>query len=158
MTLRVFRLVDEAFADTAFTGEGARRYGGRWNSPGIAVIYTAASLSLAQLELLVHIENADVLMRYWLYFPVEVDERAVLHVRDYAELPANHARWPGPSETRRIGDRWAAEEASVGLSVPSVITPGEGNLLLNPWHSDYATAVRIGHRERFVFDRRLGGE
>ncbi len=158
MTLRVYRLVDEAFADTAFTGEGARLYGGRWNSPGTAVVYTAASLSLAQLELLVHIEYAEVLMRYWVYFPVEVDERSVLHVDDYAAVPANYARWPVPSESRRIGDRWATEGVSVGLSVPSVITPGEENLLLNPRHPDYATAVCIGNRQRFVFDRRLGRE
>jgi len=55
-----FRLVDEDYLESAFSGDGARLYGGRWNAPGVAMVYTAQSLSLAQLELLVHLLSASL--------------------------------------------------------------------------------------------------
>jgi RES domain-containing protein len=76
--LKCFRLVDEDYLESAFSGDGARLYGGRWNAPGVAMVYTAQSLSLAQLELLVHLEADDVLRRHWRYFAVEVAPQAIL--------------------------------------------------------------------------------
>ncbi|MHB8148190.1 MAG: RES domain-containing protein, partial [Vulcanimicrobiaceae bacterium] len=35
---------------TALSGEGARLYGGRWNTPGVAALYASSSLALALLE------------------------------------------------------------------------------------------------------------
>lgn len=52
----VWRLLTARFADTAFTGEGARLYGGRWNRKGVPMVYTAGSQSLATLEMLVQDE------------------------------------------------------------------------------------------------------
>nr|MBP8283232.1 RES domain-containing protein [Chromatiaceae bacterium] len=75
--MRCFRLVDEDYLEAAFSGEGARLYGGRWNSPGVAVVYTAQSLSLAQLELLVHLEAEAVLRGHWRYFAVDVAPRVI---------------------------------------------------------------------------------
>ena len=40
-------------------GEGARKVGGRWNSPGRAVVYMAQSVALAVLENLVHMSRRD---------------------------------------------------------------------------------------------------
>ncbi|WP_295387028.1 RES family NAD+ phosphorylase [uncultured Thiodictyon sp.] len=153
--MRWFRLVDEAFAGSAFTGEGARLYGGRWNSPGVAMVYTAQSLSLAQLELLVHLEAEDVLRRHWRWFAVEVMPEAILECESWADLPPDYAAWPAPASTRALGDRWVAASASVALSVPSAITPGERTLLLNPAHPDYATAVVVGDAMRLTLDRRF---
>jgi len=56
-----WRIVQTHVADRAFTGEGARRYGGRWNSKGYAAVYTSGSISLAILEVLVHIPIYDIL-------------------------------------------------------------------------------------------------
>nr|WP_244146076.1 RES domain-containing protein [Paraburkholderia caledonica] len=39
--LTVWRVVTQRYADTAFSGEGARLYGGRWNPKGVAMVYTA---------------------------------------------------------------------------------------------------------------------
>ena len=150
-----FRLVDEDYLESAFSGDGARLYGGRWNSPGVAMVYGAQSLSLAQLELLVHLEVEDVLRGYWRYFALEVTPEAVLECESWAELPEDYAAWPAPAATRALGDRWIAEAPSVGLSVPSAITPGERNLLLNPGHSGYATAVVVAAPQRLALDRRL---
>ena len=118
--MRCFRLVDELVAGSAFDGEGARRYGGRWNSPGTAVVYTAESLSLAQLEILVHLEADDVLRAHWRYFRIDVREHAILPLGEFSQVPKDFAAWPAPASTRSIGDRWIAEGASVALSVPSV--------------------------------------
>ncbi len=153
--MRVFRLVDEAYADTAFTGEGARLFGGRWNSPGTPMIYTSASLSLAQLELLVHLEAEEALSHYWRYFVVEIAPSHVLAVEDFAGIVDSPDFWTALDSTRSMGDRWVAERASVGLIVPSGVTPGERNVLLNPHHPDYASSVTVGSPQHLAFDRRL---
>jgi RES domain-containing protein len=150
-----FRLVDEAFLDSAMSGEGARLYGGRWNSPGVAMVYAAQSLSLAQLELLVHLEAEAVLRGHWRSLEVAVAPEAILECESWAELPVDYAAWPAPASTRAIGDRWVAEAVSVGLSVPSAITPGERNLLLNPAHPDFPAAVVTGLAKGLILDKRL---
>jgi RES domain-containing protein len=118
------------------------------------MVYAAQSLSLAQLELLVHLEAEDVLRGHWRYFTLAVLPEAILDCESWAELPQNYAAWPAPASTRAIGDRWILESASVGLSVPSAITPGERNLLLSPTHPGYA-AVVIGAPKRLTLDERL---
>jgi RES domain-containing protein len=57
-------LIQAEYAAHAFDGEGARLYGGRWNSPGRPVVYTAGSLALAALEVLVHLKSRLTLSRY----------------------------------------------------------------------------------------------
>jgi RES domain-containing protein len=150
-----FRLVDEDYLESAFSGDGARLYGGRWNAPGVAMVYTAQSLSLAQLELLVHLEADAVLRRHWRYFAVELASQAILACESWAGLPPDYADWPAPASTRALGDRWIAESVSVGLSVPSAVTPGERNILLNPAHPGYAAAVVVGAPQPLRLDRRL---
>ncbi|HYN78480.1 MAG TPA: RES family NAD+ phosphorylase [Lamprocystis sp. (in: g-proteobacteria)] len=56
---------------------------------------------------------------------------------------------------RLYGGRWIAESVSVGLSVPSAVTPGEHNILLNPAHPGYAAAVVVGAPQTLRLDRRL---
>ena len=56
MSITAWRIVRARFADSAFDGEGARRYGGRWNSRGTRMVYTAGSQALAALEMLVHLD------------------------------------------------------------------------------------------------------
>jgi RES domain-containing protein len=150
-----FRLLDETYLETAFSGEGARLYGGRWNSPGVSMVYAAQSLSLAQLELLVHLEAEDVLRGHWRFIPVDVAPEAVLACEVVAEPPPDAAAWPAPASTRSIGDAWIASAVSVGLTVPSAVTPGERNLLLNPAHPGFADAVVIGEPQSLILDRRL---
>ena len=54
--LTVWRLVTARFAKSAFSGEGARLYGGRWNRKGVLLVYAAGNQSLAMLEMLVQDE------------------------------------------------------------------------------------------------------
>lgn len=85
MTVNGSRIVKEKHAASAFTGEGAKRFGGRWNNPGVAVVYVAGSASLAMLEMLVHIEAPELLKRYAL-FEVSFDDRLITTV-DIKDLP-----------------------------------------------------------------------
>ncbi|MEX2607338.1 MAG: RES family NAD+ phosphorylase, partial [Kiritimatiellia bacterium] len=58
-----YRLTKKKRVHTAFDGEGARLYGGRWNSKGTRMVYTSAAPSLAILETLVHVDSPTVLMK-----------------------------------------------------------------------------------------------
>jgi RES domain-containing protein len=147
-----WRIVKSARAATAFDGEGARLWGGRWNSPGLAVIYTAENVSLAALELLVHLQESALLARYSLLpatFPA-----ALVTALEAAELPARWHAYPAPPRLRELGDAWLRGLSSAVLAVPSAVVPAERNYLLNPAHPDFRR-VTPGAPQRFAFDRRL---
>lgn len=132
------------------TGEGARKRGGRWNSPGVPLVYGSAHLSLAVLEVLVHVESDDLpesLMAYQLDVPDELIE----YCRD---VPQEWLDDPLRRQSRRYGDAWAAERRSAVLVVPSAVVPFESNLLFNPLHPRFAE-IRIVGEHPFRFDHRL---
>jgi hypothetical protein len=87
VTVTAWRIVKRKHARAAFTGEGARLFGGRWNSPGMALVYTAQSQSLAALEMLVHLESPELLANYIL-FEVGIDESLLARV-ELSQLPNN---------------------------------------------------------------------
>jgi RES domain-containing protein len=150
--ISAWRIVKRKHLHGAFTGEGARLYGGRWNSPGCAAVYTAQSLSLAALELLVHLESADLLRHY-----VSVEVRwpqDSMETIDRARLPDNWNADPPPVQLRETGDTWAMERRTAVLEVPSAVVPVERIYLLNPAHHDFAK-MHIGEPAPFRFDRRL---
>ncbi len=149
--IRVFRIARENYAASAFTGEGAALHGGRWNSPGVRVIYTSATVSLAALENLVHL-NPQLRFTY-LVFSIEFDESLVEKVTT-SLLPEDWRDEPAPLSTKRFGDQWVRQGSSAVLELPSVIIPGESNYLLNTIHPDFKT-LTIGKPETFSFDQRL---
>jgi len=148
---QAWRIVKETYAATAFDGEGARRFGGRWNSQGPRVVYTSATLSLAALENLVHL-NPPVAFRY-AAIPVEFDE-ALVEAIAAAGLPADWREEPPPPSSMEIGDRWAKEARSAVLELPNIIIPTESNYLLNPAHPDFKR-ITIGKPMPFSVDPRL---
>lgn len=152
MRIAAWRIYKPRHRRTAFTGEGARLFGGRWNSKGFPVVYTAGSVSLAQLELLVHLQSNEVLDHYRLR-PCSFDDVHVFRL-DPARLPRNWRHDPAPAALRKIGDEWIASQRTPVLAVPSAVVPNELNFLLNPAHPDF-TAVTIGDEVRITFDPRL---
>ena len=52
----VWRICKKRHVRTAFSGIGAEKHGGRWNRKGERMVYASSSLSLATLELFVHLE------------------------------------------------------------------------------------------------------
>jgi RES domain-containing protein len=147
-----WRIVKRRLAKDAFSGEGARLYGGRWNSPGVSVVYTAQSQSLAALELLVHLETPDLLLEYVL-IEARFDSSLITRLGK-SDLPADWRASPAPASTRAIGDAWIAEEPSPVLEVPSAVIPVENIFLLNPQHSGFAK-IEMGSPIDFEFDPRL---
>jgi RES domain-containing protein len=152
LTLSAWRITKQKHARSAFDGEGARLFGGRWNSPGVSMIYTAQSQALAALEMLVHLDSPDLLKKYVL-FEVSMDPSYVRDL-DISSLPRNWKADPAPTKSQAIGDDWVTGGASAVLRVPSTLVPGESNHLLNPRHRDFAK-LRIGAMIPFQFDPRL---
>lgn len=150
-----WRICKRSRVKTAFDGEGASRYPGRWNRKGVAVVYGASSLSLAMLEFLVHLDPDEwpddlVSIRFEVPDPIAVAAETV----DASTLPRDWRATPGPDLLRSIGTDWARDGRSVLLVVPSAVTPSETNLLLNPRHADIRGLV-VHSPAAMVFDPRL---
>src|SRR5881398_3168635 len=119
-----WRIVRAARVSTAFTGEGSRLYGGRWNSRGTPVVYVSEHESLAALEIFVHTMPLSPTERY---FSFRVDWNA--------EPPTNGSM--------RVGDDWVRTGRSAVLALPSLLSRSELNFLLNPTHPDFKK-IKIG--------------
>lgn len=152
MTGRAWRLVREGYRETAFTGEGAAKAGGRWNSRGWRVIYASGSRALAALETLVHL-NRSAPYRWWL-FPIAFDP-AWVEILPPEQWPPDWRESPAGGSTQRLGDHWARNRSAPILQVPSVIIPEEPNYLINPAHPDFGR-LKIGAPDLFALDPRLG--
>jgi RES domain-containing protein len=147
----VWRLVTARFAASAFSGEGARRYGGRWNRKGVSMVYTAGSQSLAMLEMLV--QDQPPRARY-LMIPATLPANLKIERIAPDRLPADW-RDPKAREALQImGSDWIRRGSSSVLAVPSVIIPAETNYLLNPLHPSFAR-IAIGKAQEFLTDLRL---
>jgi RES domain-containing protein len=148
----VYRIVKKKHASDAFSGEEARLYGGRWNHPGVRVVYVAGSRALGALELLAHLENAALLDHY-VVFTVDCP-RAKIEELEGAKLPRRWWEDPAPEKVREIGDKWAKAAKSLILRVPSAVIPAEPNYLLNPVHPGFQD-LKISKPEPFRIDARL---
>jgi RES domain-containing protein len=149
--IEAWRIVKAEYADDAFSGEGARLYAGRWHSEGTRIVYTAESIALATLEILVRMRRMHV-PEYRVipcYFP-----EALVEELDVAFLPKDWSSAIAPTTLRRFGDVWARERVSAVLKVPSAVTLVEFNYLLNPEHPDFAS-IDIGEPRPFSLDLRL---
>lgn len=136
-----------------FDGEGARRFGGRWNRPGTSVIYCAATLALAMLELLMRLDRDVAPPEVVAYYADVPDEVATERV-DAEALPGDWWRYPAPQHLQDLGSSWAASLSSLLLYVPSVVlgvspqlVAGDRNVVVNPRHPDFprvrARSVRL---------------
>jgi RES domain-containing protein len=150
--MRVWRLFKREFSANALTGWGAREYGGRWNSKGVAMVYCSGSLALAVLETLVHLDDYDLLRSRFAAIWIDVPDGSTLTLSP-ATLPQGWSE-PGCTALRGIGNGWVASTQSVALMVPSVIIPQEQNVLLNPCHPDFAS-LTTGPVVDFHLDPRL---
>jgi RES domain-containing protein len=102
--VRAYRLVKKKWRAMAFDGEGARLYGGRWNSRGQACIYVAGSESLAMLEIMVHLDDYSMLNHYALYelqLPADGIDQLPIEL-----LPEDWREEPAPPSTAALGDAW----------------------------------------------------
>lgn len=141
------------YAPTAFEGTGAKLAGGRWNSAGRSIVYTAEHPAAAVLEVLVHLKRAQLLRDAYVMVEVEVPD-GLIRSLDPAALRDG---WDAAEESAAgtdVGDAWFDEQVSVALRMPSAVMRGQYNVLLNPEHPQRSSA-RLGKPEPFLFDPRL---
>jgi len=151
--MRVWRICKSKFAASAFSGEGARLYQGRWNPADVRMVYTSTSLALAAVEFFVHLDPSvapDDLVSVFANIP---DNKSTVKRIDLASLPANWRTIDNPA-LQQIGSDWIATATSLALEVPSVVIEGEWNILLNPAHPDFAK-VTLSPPQPFHFDQRM---
>jgi len=155
--MKVWRICRAKFAAEAFSGHGARRFGGRplggrWSSCGTPMVYASSSLALAAIELFVHLEpnqQPDDLVAIAATLPK--GEPALRMGPD--QLPRNW--WKDDFEPlREIGDKWIQEKSSLALSVPSAALRAEWNVLVNPLHPAMAK-IKVEEPLPFRFDARM---
>ncbi|BBD78379.1 RES family NAD+ phosphorylase [Hydrogenophilus thermoluteolus] len=147
----VWRITTARFVNSAFSGEGARRYGGRWNPKGWPVVYTAESQSLALLELMVQ----DAALRaHYVFIPAYIPDALAQTVIEVQDLPSDWRTLGARDMLQALGLAWLKGGQTAILNVPSAVVPGERNFLLNPNHPDFAQIV-IGEPQDFQVDIRL---
>ena len=152
--MEVFRLVREQFAQT-LSGKGAAINGARWNSQGVEMIYTAINRSLAMAEVAVHFSIATMPKNYMMV-TIDIPDDIEIKTLNAEHLPANWNQFPHPTTTQKIGNLFITENTNCCLKVPSVVTQGDFNILINPQHEEFAR-VRIINIEQFPFDQRMIG-
>ena len=150
--MQIWRICRARFAGEAFSGEGARRFGGRWNSPGVPMVYASSSLALAAIELFVHLEpnlQPDDLVAIAAMLPKGEPAQQL----EPGKLPRGW--WKnefGP--LRAIGDKWIEGKSSLAISVPSAALRTEWNVLVNPLHPA-VREIKIEKPQPFRFDERM---
>ena len=150
--ITAWRICKTKHAPSAFDGRGATKFPGRWNPLGVRAVYTSENRSLAQLEVLANAEDRELLTAAaWTIIPVRFD-LDLLHAPE--KFPDDWRQVPAPDSTRRFGGDWMKKGISPVLRVPSVVTLGEFNYVLNPVHPDFRK-LAIGPPEAFTFDARV---
>jgi len=147
----VYRLSKSEYS-ADLSGKGAEKAGGRWNSKGVAMVYTSASRALCTAEVAVHIPLGIVPAGYELV-TIEIPDDSVTEA-GISDLPADWRSFPHSHSTQKLGDRFVHEGKFLVLKVPSVVVQGEYNYLINPRH-EAAVKVRVISTEPFLFDKRL---
>jgi RES domain-containing protein len=161
--MRIWRICRLPYA--AFTGEGARRFGGRWNSRGVPMVYASTSLALAAIELFVHLEPGQA-PGDLVFFSAELPEGEPARTLQPADLLPDWWTDKNLAATRELGDAWIqiqpriqprtqpTARSSLAMLVPSVPIRAEWNVLLNPLHPCIGE-LGIDPPQPFVFDARM---
>lgn len=150
--MELFRLAREKFA-RSLSGKGAALKGARWNSIGVELIYTASNRSLAMAEVAVHFTLATLPDDYMMITIFVPDDLAIKDVLE-TDLPTDWKEFPHPVSTQRFGDDFVSENKFCLLRIPSVVTKGDFNLLINSNHKDFGR-IKITEIEKFPFDKRI---
>jgi RES domain-containing protein len=150
--MKVFRIGAALFTRTrkeAFSGNGGLHASARWHTAGHPIVYTAQSLSLAALEILVRLKQTNDIRPFHAY-SAEVPDSLILKPDS---LPARWKRRLAVS--RAFGDAWLEAKTMPAMLVPTVITPGEWNVLINPLHPRFSLNWVVSGPDAYTFDARL---
>jgi RES domain-containing protein len=134
------------------SGEGGRKFSGRWHTAGRRIVYLSESPTSALVETLVHLEvDSEDVPDFYTLLKISVPDGVAIQSLD----PPDRSGWKQNLElTRSIGDAWLAAMKTALARVPSVIVPRTWNCLLNPEHPD-AKQIEVAEVIRERFDNRL---
>lgn len=149
--MKVFRIAREEYIKD-LTGTGAKLYGGRWNPKGIAILYTAENKSLSALEVLVHF-NRNIFPNELRILTLEIPNEEIIDF-DKKRFDNILASEDSNYKFKLEGRKWIESKKSLGLKVPSVLIPGEFNILINSSHES-SSLLEIIDIENFKFDERF---
>lgn len=152
MPVKVWRITHKDYKESAFTGEGAKLFGGRFNSEGIPLVYTSGSLSLAMLEIIVQSNGRDY-FKQCAVFNAEIPENLIA-TPELKELPKEWNQIPYGKQPQQFGDEWIKSGNKPVMRVPSVVVPVEYNFLINPMHPEFSK-IKFYETENISFDTRL---
>jgi RES domain-containing protein len=156
-TVSLWRLARETatYQATDLSGIGAHKLGGRWNHAGIAVVYAAANLATAALELAVHSRRlTEIRDLYVIEIRVRASDWRRRDALNLCDLPKTWNSVPDSKSARDLGSQWLQERSELLLSVPSVVIPEERNVLINVGHA-HMKHVSARVVRQFHFDPRL---
>ena len=151
--MELFRITQEKYADD-LSGNGARLYGGRWNSEGLYAVYTSASRALALLETLAHVPAKMLQEKNYLLATFTLPDTIKPEAIDKDKLSTG---WDDPDTrpvTKKMGDKFLRGKSGLILMVPSVLMPEENNYVLNPLHPD-SKKIKLINKRRIHFDARI---
>ena len=134
------------------SGYGAKKYGGRWNRPGVAVLYTSQARSLAMLELIVHFTAKKAFRSLYSFACLSIEESLVSHILD--DISSLDIYRTNNEDLWNITDKYFNEKNALCLKVPSVLVPNEYNFLINPIHPGFSSISLTGVEDA-IFDRRF---
>lgn len=154
--MNVWRICRSKHELSAFSGYGAEKTGGRWNYKGHSVVYTSENLSLAALELFVHV-SPGIIPADLISLRGTLPDSISIERLEAPDLPKNWRKYPAPSELQEIGTNWILGLTSLVLVVPSAINPLESNILVNPAHPEIKE-LQVGTGQPFQFDPRMFGK
>jgi RES domain-containing protein len=151
--LLAWRLDQRIFAKTWDSGEGPRRYGGRWNSVGRKAVYCSVDPATAILEVAVHKTFKALDTVPHVLTAARIEEPSLVHVVHSDVVPNSNWLRPGhPSAGQQtFGDRLLSTHPFV--LVPSAVSTHSWNLLFDPDAARDLYAVRL--QEDFALDTRL---
>lgn len=150
--ITAYRIVKKRYADSPLSGRGGLISGGRWHRKGVLVVYCAQSLSLAALEFFVHFSGHERHVEL-AWIEIGIPETSI-EVLAQDRLPYNWRSEPPLATTAELGMEWLASRRSAVLRVPSVISPGEHNYLINAAHT-HASKLRARPAKPYTFDPRM---
>lgn len=150
--MEAYRLCREKFS-SELSGIGAAMKGARWNSIGVEMIYTASNRSLAMAEVAVHLSLATLPEDYMM-MTIHIPDDISMKRLNVSDLPVDWNKFPHPSSTQLIGDRFISKNQNCVLQIPSSVTEGDYNLLINPHHEEFKR-IKVLDIKKFIFDQRL---
>lgn len=150
--VQVWRITDKKHSDSAFTGKGAKLWGGRFNSPGIPAVYASGSLSLALLETLVQTNSRLNLKKKVLIRATIPGDLIYAPSKD--SLPGRWNHIPAAKASQDYGNDCLKDTMFPVLKIPSVVIPIEYNYVINPIHHLFHR-IDIGDMESIPLDPRF---